>query len=80
MTMARLGQTLNRWCNVSTCIIEKIKGNPRIDKLRVIHLYEADYNIILKIIWARNNVWNAHNKNRLHQGQAGSRQGQKAIE
>jgi hypothetical protein len=37
-----LGGTLTRWCQVSTCMIEKIKGNPRIDKLRIIHLYEAD--------------------------------------
>jgi hypothetical protein len=42
----KLGKTLPQRCNVSTCMIEKIKGTPRIDKKRVIHLYEADYNLI----------------------------------
>lgn len=36
------GQSLERWKQVTTCMIEKIPGEPRINKLRVIHLYEAD--------------------------------------
>jgi hypothetical protein len=75
MTAARLGCGLKRWFNVSTCMIEKKKGVKRIDKLRVIHLYEADYNLILKVIWARKAVWNAHTRQALHEGQAGSRPG-----
>jgi hypothetical protein len=61
-------------------MIEKVKGQPRIDKLRVIQLFEADYNLILKIIWARKTVWKLHNKNRIHDGQAGSRPGRRSIE
>jgi hypothetical protein len=80
MTAAKLVKSLDRWCNVSTCMIEKVKGNPHIDKFRVIHLYEADYNLILKIVWARKTVWSAHNKGRLHEGQAGSHPGQIAID
>jgi hypothetical protein len=53
-------------------MIEKIPGCPKINKLRVIHLYEADYNIILKIIWARKLVWHVHDNDRIHEGQAGS--------
>ena len=35
-------------------MIEKNKDiGPRIDKLRVIHLLEADYNFVLKLIWGR---------------------------
>lgn len=30
-------------------MLEKIKGNPRIDKLRIIQLFEADFNVALKI-------------------------------
>jgi Reverse transcriptase (RNA-dependent DNA polymerase) len=75
-----LGETLTRWCSITTCMIEKIKNCPRIDKLRVIHLFEADYNLLLKIIWARKTVWQANDKNRLHPGQAGSRPGKKAID
>jgi hypothetical protein len=78
--MAMIGETLPRWCNVSTCMIEKVKGLSRIDKLRVIHLYEADYNLVLKIIWARKSVWNAEKNNTLHEGQSGSRPNHRAID
>jgi hypothetical protein len=61
-------------------MIEKIPGCPKINKLRVIHLYEADYNILLKIMWARKLVWNAHNTNCINEGQAGSRPGCNAID
>jgi Reverse transcriptase (RNA-dependent DNA polymerase) len=80
MTTAAAGITLTRWSNISTIMIEKIKNNPRIDKLRVIHLFEADYNMFLKILWARKLVWNAHDNNRLNEGQAGSRPGRKSID
>jgi Reverse transcriptase (RNA-dependent DNA polymerase) len=79
-TTAKLGRSLERWCNVTTMMIEKVKGCSRIDKLRVIHLYEADYNLLLKIMWARKGVWYAHNKDALADGQAGSRPGRRAIE
>jgi hypothetical protein len=77
---AYLGTPLKRWKNVSTCMIQKDKNSTKINRLRVIHLYEADYNLILKIVWARNGIWNAHNKNALNDGQAGSRPGKRAIE
>jgi hypothetical protein len=60
-------------------MIEKQPGCPRINKLRVIHLYEADYNLFLKIIWARHLVWHAHDLNKLNAGQAGSRPGRNSI-
>jgi hypothetical protein len=47
MIAATTGNTLERWCHVLTCMIEKIKGNPRIDKLSIIHLFETDYNLLL---------------------------------
>jgi hypothetical protein len=47
------GISLERWQHSTTSMIEKTPGNPRINKLRVIHLYEADYNLLLKKIWAR---------------------------
>jgi hypothetical protein len=80
MTAARIGQPLARWCNVSTMMIQKDKQSTKINRLRVIHLYEADYNLILKIIWARKGIHNAHNNNYLNEGQAGSRPGRKAID
>jgi ribonuclease HI len=76
----QLGISLNRWQNSTTAMIEKLPGCPKINKLRVIHLYEADYNIILKIIWARKLVWHVHDNNRINEGQAGSRPGFNAID
>lgn len=80
MTALRSGATLQRWCKVKTAMIEKVPGVSWIDNLRVIHLYEADYNLILKILWARKQVWNAHNHALLNDGQSGSRPGRKAID
>jgi hypothetical protein len=56
MTAVECGGSLARWKRISTCMIQKIPGVNRINKLRVIHLYEADYNLILKIMWARAGV------------------------
>jgi hypothetical protein len=53
MTLIYLGEPLERWKHVTTCLIEKVPIVSRIDKLRVIHIYEADYNLLLKIMWAR---------------------------
>lgn len=80
MTALLSGITLARWCKVTSAMIEKVPGIARIDKLRVIHLYEADYNLILKILWARKLLWNAHNHNYINDGQSGSLLGQNAID
>jgi hypothetical protein len=69
------GISLDRWQTSITSMIEKVPGCPKINKLRVIHLYEADYNLLLKIMWSRRLVWNAHDKDRLNKGQAGSHPG-----
>jgi hypothetical protein len=78
--MCTLGVTLPRWCNVTTCMIKKIKGNPRLNKLCVIHIDKADYNLILKITWARKCIWQAGKYNKLHEGQVGSRPHQRATD
>jgi hypothetical protein len=43
------GYCFNRWHIVVNAMIEKEPGDPRIHRLRVIHLYEADYSLILGI-------------------------------
>jgi hypothetical protein len=43
------GVSHNRWRKVVNSMIEKDPGDPRIHRLRVIHLYEADYNLLLGI-------------------------------
>ena len=47
------GETLKRWATVNSAMIEKIPGHPLINKLRVKHLYEAAYNLLLKLLWTR---------------------------
>jgi hypothetical protein len=80
MTACNCGRTLNRWSNIVTCVIEKSPGNSKINRLRVIHLFEADFNLILKIMRARKCVWHMHNNGIIHDGQAGSRPGKRAID
>ena len=52
LTATKFGISLTRWQNVVNSLIEKEPGNPKIHRLRVIHLYEVDYNLILGIFWA----------------------------
>jgi hypothetical protein len=40
-----------RWTRSVTLLIKKEEGLPYFTRLRVIHLFEADYNIFLKIIY-----------------------------
>jgi hypothetical protein len=40
--------TLKRWQKVHNFFIEKSPGNTTLEKLRVIHIYEADWNLVLK--------------------------------
>ena len=61
-------------------MLEKEPGNPLVHRLRVIHIYEADYNLLLKLLWARKLTWNAHLNGTLHEAQAGSRPGKRAID
>ncbi len=47
------GFVFDRWRKVVNAMIEKIPGRPRLDKLRVIHLREADLHLALGIISSR---------------------------
>jgi hypothetical protein len=61
-------------------MIEKEPGNPRIHQLRVIHLYEADYNMILGIFWSRKLVRQAEEKRLFNIGCYSSRPGLSAVD
>lgn len=74
------GTSLPRWQQVTTTMIKKDNNNSKINKLRVIHLYEADYNLLLKILWAKRLVWIAHDSQCINSGQAGSRPGCNSID
>jgi hypothetical protein len=55
------GFVFERWRNIVNAMIEKLSGRPQINKLRVIHLLEADLNLALGIIWSRRLMNKARN-------------------
>jgi hypothetical protein len=42
-----------RWCKSVSVMIAKDTGSSKIERLRVIHLFEADYNFTLKLLWGK---------------------------
>ena len=54
------GTPLKRWGTSLTILLEKIAGNIFIDKMRAIHLLEADYNWMNKLIFAKRMMDLAH--------------------
>jgi hypothetical protein len=60
-------------------MIEKEPGNPRIHRLRVIHLYEADYNLLLGIFWAQKLVPQGEKLGLFHENCYGSQPGRSAT-
>ncbi len=66
------GYCYERWKKVVTTLIEKDPGDPRIHRLRVIHLYEDCYNLLLSLTY-RNTLHAAEDRNVLHEGNYGSR-------
>ena len=45
------GYAFTRWNTIVNTLIPKDTGSSKIHRLRVIHLYEADYNLILGVKW-----------------------------
>jgi exonuclease III len=74
------GRSIKRWQKVANSMIEKEPGNPKIHRLRVIHLYEADYNLLLSIFWARKLVHSAEDSGAFNKNCYGGRPGMSAIE
>ena len=71
------GRTYTRWHKVVNVMLEKEPGNPKIHRLRVIHLYEADYNLILSLK-ARSLVHHAEDNSLLNDSLYGARPGRTA--
>ena len=66
------GIAIPRWCNATNVMIEKDSGKPRIHRLRIVHLFEADFNFFLKLQWGHRLVRQACTLNLLHDSQHGS--------
>jgi hypothetical protein len=73
----RHSYSYDRWKNVVNVMIEKEPGNSKIHRLRVIHIYEADYNFLLQAKW-RALIQHAEANHTLHPGQYGGRSGRDA--
>ncbi len=67
-----------RWKKIINATIEKIPGTPLIHKLRVIHLIESDFNLMVGIA-NRRMMWEAEEQGSLGTEQKGSRKGEEAI-
>ena len=76
----RSGYILDRWKAVINSMIEKIPGTPRIDKLRVIHLFESDINLVFGILWNRRLLHRCEHEQILGDEQWGSRPGKAAAD
>ena len=69
----QFGFTPPRWTTSIDTMLEKSPGNPHITKLRIIQLIEADFNIGLKIVWARRLKPTLASDTQLHPAQHGCR-------
>ena len=74
------GFSLQRWERVIQVVLEKVRGTPRIDKIRIIQLVEIDFNQALKKIFGHRLVCHAESKGNIPPSQWGSRPNKSAIE
>ena len=68
----RTGHSYQRWHTIANTILFKDPDNVRLHRTRVIHIYEADYNLALGIKW-RSAMHYAEDHDLLNDGQYGSR-------
>jgi hypothetical protein len=70
--------TFDRWKTIVNVMIQKEPGNNKIHRLRVIHIYEADFNGLIGIKW-KELLHNASITQTIHPGQHGARPGHEAT-
>jgi hypothetical protein len=70
--------SLTRWQDIVNAMILKDPGGYQINRLRIIHLYEADFHFILGIKW-RQLLHHADQLKLIHRGQYGGRPGMEAT-
>jgi hypothetical protein len=73
----RTGHSLERWKTIVNTMIFKETGNYKINRLRVIHIYEADFNLLLAIKW-RQLIQHAEMSGTINEGLFGGRPGREA--
>jgi hypothetical protein len=72
------GYSYQRWHNIVNVMIQKYPGNNAIHRLRVIHLYEADYIFVLGHKW-RQLLHHGEKHKTIHKGQHGGCPGHEAT-
>ena len=72
--------TYDRWKTIWTLLLEKDAGDPKIDRLRTIHLYEADYNLLLKWFSSKGFMIRSEKAQRITNSQGGGQPGRSAID
>ncbi len=80
MCVVATGVPLERWKTCISCHIEKDPGSPKLHRLRIIHIYEADMNLVLKLLWSRKLIRHAEHHFVLGEDQYGSRPCRSAID
>ena len=73
------GHSYHPWKTIVNAMLEKKAGEPKLHRLRVIHLYEADYNLILCVKW-RQLLQHAVDKGYVNESQFGSQPGKEALD
>ena len=73
------GYLYSDWKYVVNTMQEKDIGTPKIHRLRVIHLYEADYNLTLGVKWQQA-LHHASSHGYLNEGCYGSQPGKEATD
>ena len=73
------GYSYSTWKSIVNTMLEKDPGFPKIHRLRVIHLYEADYNLILGVKW-RQVLHQACALQQINEGCYGSQPGKEATD
>ena len=68
-------RVLERWKTVVSTMLEKLAGNPLIEKLRTIHLFEANWNLVKGMIFGRKLMWNGLDNEALDPNQYGGMPG-----
>jgi hypothetical protein len=76
VSVAERGLYLNRWTHVTNAMIYKKAGVLELNELRVIHLFEANFNLLVGLIFGRRTVHNAVDHHRLHSCQFGKKGGE----
>jgi len=70
----------DQWKTIWTLLLEKDAGNPQIGWLQTIHLYKADYNLMLKWFSSQGFIVRSKHAHHIANNQGGSRPGRCAID